>query len=76
MDAMHTISRASDQIVDRARAESLEMPGLCLTVPHAARVFGMTTDEAQRVRSDVTDSGFLRGGPQGVSVRRPCPHCS
>jgi Fic family protein len=76
MPALQTIARVSDQIVDRARAEYLEMPGLCLTVPQAARLLGVTTVESQRVLSALLDGGLLRRDPNGAYRRRPCPRCA
>ena len=63
-------------VIQRIHAEYLEMPGLRLTLPQAARLFGLATDESQRVLSDLTNDGFLRRDPNGASWRRPCPRCS
>jgi hypothetical protein len=72
---MNTTVCAVEAVVQRARAEYLEMPGLCLTVPQAARLFGVNTRESQCVLSELADGGFLRRNPNGV-YRRPCPRCS
>lgn len=64
------------EVVQRIQAEYMEMPGLKLTLPQAARLFGVTTDESQRVLSDLTNDGFLRRDRNGVYLRRPCPRCS
>jgi hypothetical protein len=72
---MNTTSCAVDAVVKRARAEYLEMPGLCLAVLHAARLFGVNTHESQCVLSKLAGGGFLRQNPNGV-YRRPCPRCS
>ena len=73
---MTTTSRVTEQALNRARAEYLEMPGLCLTVPQAARLLGLNADESQRVLSDLADGGLLHRNAQGAYVRRPCPRCS
>jgi hypothetical protein len=69
-------TNGSDQIVDRARAEYLEMPGLCLTVPQAARLFGVSAQESQRVLAELTHGGFLRQGRNGAYLKGPCPRCA
>ena len=62
-------------IVQRIHAEYVEMPGLKLTLPQAVRLFGVNTDESQRLLSELTESGFLRRDQDG-SYLRPCPRCS
>lgn len=71
-----TTTSIAQEALARARAEYLEMPGLCLTVPQAARLLGLNTDQSQRVLSDLADAGLLRRTAQGAYVRRPCPRCS
>ena len=51
------------------------MPGLKLTLPQAARLFGVNIHESQRLLSELTLSGFLRRDQNG-SYLRPCPRCS
>ena len=63
-------------VVQRIQAEYREMPGLKLTLPQAARLFGMDTYESRRALSELIEGGFLRLNPNGVYVRRPCPSCS
>ncbi len=53
----------------------MEMPGLKLTLPQAARLFGVNTHESQRLLSQLTEGGFLRRDQNG-SYLRPCPRCS
>ena len=62
--------------LNRVRAEYVEMPGLCLTVPQAARLLGLSMDDSQRVLSELADDGLLRRNTKGAYVRRPCPRCS
>lgn len=66
----------AQSILDRARAEYLEMPGLCLTVPQAARLLGVDVHESERVLSDLERAGLLRRNQKGAYIRRPCPRCS
>jgi predicted transcriptional regulator of viral defense system len=63
-------------IVARARAEYMEMPGLCLTVPQAARLLGVDVGESQRVLSHLENTGLLRRNERGLYLRRPCPRCA
>jgi hypothetical protein len=41
------------------RAEYLEMPGLCLTVPQAARLWTVGRDECRQTLDALTRAGFL-----------------
>jgi hypothetical protein len=41
------------------RAEYLEMPGLCLTVPQAARLWNVGRDECRQTLDALTRAGFL-----------------
>ena len=43
----------------RLRSEFLEMPGLIITVPQAARLFGMRQDHAADILSLLEREGFL-----------------
>jgi hypothetical protein len=41
------------------RAEYLEMPGLCLTVAQAARLWNANPDECSQTLDQLTRAGFL-----------------
>jgi DNA-binding IclR family transcriptional regulator len=41
------------------RAEYLEMPGLCLTVAQAARLWNVGRDECRQTLDTLTRAGFL-----------------
>jgi len=41
------------------RAEYLEMPGLCLTVAQAARLWNVSRDECLQTLDALTQAGFL-----------------
>jgi hypothetical protein len=56
-------------LVERARNEFIEMPGLQLTVPQAARLWGLDTSACQRVISALVGSAFLRWTRDGKVVR-------
>jgi len=45
--------------IERIRTEYVEMPGLVLTVPQAARLWGLSSRRSERLLSALVDSGFL-----------------
>ena len=63
-------------VVQRIQGEYIEMPGLKLTLPQAARLFGVSAHESQRVLSELIACGFLRRDRNGAYQRLPCPRCS
>ena len=62
MERLHTL-------VERARNEFMEMPGLQLTVPQAARLWGLDTSACYHVISTLVGSAFLRWTRDGKVVR-------
>ncbi len=60
----------SGVVLERIRAEFLEMPGLTLTLPQASRLWGLTTPQAETLLSELIARGFLARDPRG-SYRRP-----
>ena len=56
-------------IVDRVRAEFVEMPGLELTLPQAVRLWGLGADDCRHVLDSLADSGFLRWTARRTVVR-------
>jgi hypothetical protein len=58
-------------VVDRIRAEYLEMPGLALTVAQAARFWGLNAPALEQLLSILVDSGFLRRDKNGAYRRCP-----
>jgi hypothetical protein len=56
-------------LVERARGEFLEMPGLCLTIPQAARLWGLDTDSCSRIIDALVDVSFLRWTSEGNVAR-------
>jgi len=57
-------------IIERVRAEFLEMPGLQLTTAQAARLFGLDRAACQHVIDVLVKASFLRWTPAGTIVRR------
>ena len=56
-------------LVERARGEFLEMPGLQLTINQAARLWGLDTAACQRVIAVLIGSAFLRWTRDGKVAR-------
>ena len=54
------------QLVERIRAEYLEMPGLRLTAPQAQRLFGVSAVACEVVIGTLMASGFLSRSNKGV----------
>jgi hypothetical protein len=57
-------------LLERARNEFLEMPGLQLTVPEAARLFGLEDEACRDVIDVLVEDEFLRWTPRATVVRR------
>jgi hypothetical protein len=58
-----------DTLVGRARSEFIEMPGLQLTVPQAARLWGLGEKVCCAVVDALVDVGFLRWTDRRTLVR-------
>jgi hypothetical protein len=56
-------------LLQRVRAEFIEMPGLRLTPNQAARLLGLDNGSCQRVINALVGSAFLRLTPDGSVVR-------
>ena len=54
----------------RIRAEYVEMPGLSLTAPQAARLWNLGTLRSEQVLSMLVNSGFLLCDRRGLYRRR------
>ena len=63
-------------LVQRIQAEYLEMPGLTLTLPQAARLWNVTAHQSERLLAELVDRGFLMRDQHGAYRRRGCPRCS
>ena len=58
--------KVQDDIMRRARAEYLEMPGLRLTVPQASRLWGLDAVVCDALLTCLEASGFLRQTTTGA----------
>jgi len=56
-------------MMDRARAEFMEMPGLELTLPQAVRLWHLGADDCRAVLDALVDLGFLRWTAKRTVVR-------
>ena len=56
-------------LLERVRAEFLEMPGLRLTVGQAGRLCGIRPESVQAILDTLVDSKFLCRKSNGVYVR-------
>ncbi len=57
-------------VIERIRAEYVEMPGLSMTLPQAARLWGLSTPRPERLLSTLVRSGFLLCDRTGLYRRR------
>ncbi len=60
---------ADDALLRRIRAEFREMPGLCLTVPQARRLWALQDSACEAVLARLLHDGFLRFTADGSFVR-------
>ena len=61
-----------ERLVRRIRAEFLEMPGLCLTIEQAQRLWSLEPRTCEALLRILIDSRFLRRTDRGLFVlRRP-----
>jgi hypothetical protein len=56
-------------LVRRVRNEFIEMPGLQLTLPQAARLWGLDLVASRHVIDVLVESAFLRWTPRGTVMR-------
>ena len=56
-------------VIERVRAEFVEMPGLELTLPQAVRLWGLGVDDCRDVLDSLADAGFLKWTPRRTVVR-------
>lgn len=59
----------SPALVERVRGEFIEMPGLQLTVPQAARLWGLDLAACRNVVEVLVHADFLRWTEGGKIVR-------
>ena len=58
-----------EDLTRRVRAEYAEMPGLCVTLFQAQRLWGLDPQTCETVFMTLTARGFLRKTPKGSFVR-------
>jgi hypothetical protein len=61
-------SDRADALMGRVRSEYREMPGLCLTVPQASRLWQIDPSNCERVLHALAAEGFLARTPAGAFV--------
>lgn len=57
---------AFDELLARARGEYMEMPGLCLTVSQASRLWGLDLVVCDALLTSLAAGGFLRQTAAGA----------
>jgi len=53
------------EVLGHIREEYDDMPGLCLTLPQAQRLWGLDAGTCQRAIATLVDAGYLRPSPFG-----------
>jgi hypothetical protein len=62
----------NERLIRRIRAEFLEMPGLCLTIEQAQRLWSLEPRTCEALLRFLIDSRFLRRTAGGLfTLRRP-----
>lgn len=69
---METPAPVHDATLQRLRSEYLEMPGLKVTLPQAARLWGIGLRESEALLTELVDDGFLVRDVRGTYRRRGC----
>ena len=57
------------RLAHRVKNEFIEMPGLQLTLPQAARLWGLDHEASRRVIDALVENEFLRWTPKGTIIR-------
>ena len=65
-----TRTRVDERLVRRVKAEFLEMPGLCLTLDQARRLWSLKRGTCEALLNSMIDSRFLRRTGRGLFVLR------
>ena len=69
-DCASRTSRTDHEVlIERIRGEFLEMPGLHLTLPQAARLLALDRETSQELLRKLSEAGFLRLTRKGAYVR-------
>ena len=78
-DRGQTLDASWSADLARIRSEYMEMPGLVLTLPQAARLWGFGTQRAAELLTVLLDAGFLACDKRAVYRRQavlPCQRSS
>jgi Fic family protein len=70
--AADTLSTA---LIERIKAEYMEMPGLRLTTAQAARLWNLSVRTSERVLAALVERRFLIRDTRGAYRRDGCPRC-
>lgn len=63
--------RSTDDLMIRIRGEYREMPGLCLSVAQAARLWQLDVEVCQHILDGLVTDNFLGRTTTGLFVARP-----
>jgi hypothetical protein len=63
-------SESAATLMGRVRGEYREMPGLCLTIPQACRLWQIDRADCERVLGALTAEGFLARTAGGAFIAR------
>ncbi len=69
LEALEVQRLAFHKLVERVRSEFLEMPGLRLTMPQAARLWGLDVASCEAVVEVLIRSAFLQRTASGAVAR-------
>jgi hypothetical protein len=62
-------ARATEKTLQRVQGEFLEMPGLCLTLAQARRLWGLDAPSCDALLSSLVDAKFLYRTRDGAFMR-------
>jgi Fic family protein len=65
----------STALIERIKAEYMEMPGLRLTTAQAARLWNLSVRTSERVLAALVERRFLIRDTRGAYRRDGCPRC-
>src|SRR5262249_42763548 len=63
-------------LLQRIQREYREMPGLAVTLEQAARLWGLSLRQSERLLAELVRRGFLMREVRGAFRRSGCPRCS
>jgi hypothetical protein len=66
---MVRLDREYGTLLSQIKGEYREMPGLCVTLSQACRLWHLDSDTCTNVLSQLVEDHFLRQTPKGLFVR-------